>query len=75
MLPAHFLEHLRGQLDGLSDVVGALIPSSEVSVEGGFQCEAVHDVELFPEDDTGRLELTFLDTELARVESEHLGPL
>ena len=56
-------------------MVGTLISPGEVPVEGGLQGETVHDVEFLPKDDTGRLELTFLDTELARVETEHLGPL
>ena len=75
MLPSHLLKHLRGQLDGLSDVLGTLITTSEVPVEGRLQGETVHDVEFLPQDDTGRLELAFLDAELARVETEHLGPL
>lgn len=75
MLPSHLLKHLRGQLDGLSDVLGTLITTSEVPVEGRLQGETVHDIEFLPEDDTGRFELTFLDAELARVVTEHLGPL
>jgi len=76
VLPAHFLQHLRGQLDGLADVVAApLISTGKVAVEGGLQGETIHDVEFLPQDDTGRLKLAFLDAELARVETEHLGPL
>jgi len=75
VLPSHLLKHLRGQLDGLSVVLGTLITTSEVPVEGRLQGETVHDTEFLPEDDTGRFELTFLDAELARVETEHLGPL
>jgi hypothetical protein len=56
VLPAHFLQHLRCQLDGLADVVVApLVSTGKVAVEGGLQGETVHDVEFLPQDDAGRL--------------------
>jgi hypothetical protein len=56
VLPAHFLQHLRGQLDRLADVVVApLVSTGKVAVEGGLQGETVHDVEFLPQDDAGRL--------------------
>ena len=61
---AHVFEHVVGELDGAAFVV-------DVAVEAGLEGEAVHDAELAPEDDAGRLQLGLLDAELARVEAEH----
>lgn len=50
-----------------------VVPVVEVAMEAGLKREAIDDVELLPQDDSGRLELGCLQSEATGVVSELLS--